>query len=69
MDYQPKSAFWACVLVTLARAYPYEVLQQQPLVHDEINQVPVLIWFDAATQTGKVYSRRVDEQVLTFCAG
>ena len=49
-----------------ARAYPYAVLQQQPLIHDEINQVPILIWFDAATQTGKVYSRQIGEQVLTF---
>lgn len=49
-----------------ARAYPYAVLSEQPLINDTINGVPVLIWFDNDTQTGVAFVRRDDDLVLTF---
>jgi hypothetical protein len=49
-----------------ARAYPYQVLQERPLINDNINDLPVLVWFDPATQTGTAFERRVGERVLTF---
>ena len=49
-----------------ARAYPYDVLQERPLWHDEMSSVPLLIWFEAESQTGGAFIRQVGEQVLTF---
>lgn len=49
-----------------ARAYPYGVLSQQPLINDTINGVQVLVWFDNDTQTGVAFVRRTDDLVLTF---
>ena len=50
----------------LARAYPYDVLQKQPVINDFIGDTPVLIWFDRQSQTGAAYRRVVDGQDLTF---
>ena len=62
----PKKRVLGIRLGAHARAYPYAVLNDQPLIQDEFNNIPVLIWFDRATQTGKAYLRQVDEEVLTF---
>ena len=50
----------------VARAYPYDVLNTNPIVNDEINGLPVLVWFDPASQTGAAFSRRLGEQTLNF---
>ena len=62
----PKKRVLGIRLAGAVRAYPYGILNRQPLIHDEINGVPVLIWFDADSQTGKAYSRQLGEQVLMF---
>ncbi len=42
------------------------MLNEQPVVNDEVGGVPVLVVFDAANASGVVYDRRVRQQVLTF---
>jgi hypothetical protein len=51
-----------------ARAYPYRVLADQPVINDVINGELVLVWFDLETQTGVAYVRRVGERILSFSA-
>lgn len=64
----PKQRVLGVRLGDVSRAYPYETLRERPLINDNINGVPVLIWFDPATQTGTAFIRRVEEQALTFRA-
>ncbi len=49
-----------------ARAYPYAVLRQRPLINDVLNGLPVLIWFDPETEAGAAFARRIEGQTLTF---
>jgi hypothetical protein len=51
-----------------ARAYPYRILQDQFLVNDIVNGVPVLLWFDPDSQTGTAYIREVNGKTITFQA-
>lgn len=52
-----------------AVAYPYSVLNDQPVVNDEVGGLPVLVVFDAETGSGVVFEREVEGQVLTFQPG
>ena len=47
-------------------AYPFSVLNDQPVVNDELNGQPLLVVFDADSATGAVFRRDVGGQVLTF---
>ncbi len=49
-----------------AVAYPYSVLNDQPVVNHEVGGVPVLVVFDAETGSGVVFKRELDGQTLTF---
>ncbi len=49
-----------------ARAYPFNVLAEEPVVNDELAGLPLLVWFDPASQTARAYDRRVGGRVLTF---
>lgn len=49
-----------------ARAYPYAILRERPLINDVLNELPVLIWFDQQSETGAAFQRRVEGQTLTF---
>jgi hypothetical protein len=49
-----------------ARAYPFALLQRQPVVNDQLGGVPILVWFDVASQTPRAFDRRLDDRVLTF---
>ncbi|MDX1435421.1 MAG: DUF3179 domain-containing protein [Anaerolineales bacterium] len=49
-----------------ARAYPFDILEELRLVNDNLNNTPLLVWFDPVTQTGLIYNRRVDGDVLAF---
>lgn len=49
-----------------AVAYPYSVLNDQPVVNDRVGGVPVLVVFDAETGSGVVFKRELDGQTLTF---
>jgi len=49
-----------------ARAYPFRVLAEERVVNDALAELPVLIWFDPASQTARAYDRRADGRTLTF---
>lgn len=47
-------------------AFPFGVLNAEPVVNYEVGGEPILVVFNAETGTGVVYEREVDGQVLTF---
>jgi len=47
-------------------AYPFSVLNDQPVVNDVIGDLPVLVVFNADTGDGVVFERVVEGQVLVF---
>ncbi len=47
-------------------AFPFSVLNAEPVVNYEIGSEPVLVFFSAETGTGVVYIREVNGQVLSF---
>ena len=47
-------------------AYPFGVLNEDPVVNDQVGDQPVLVVFNADTGTGVVFDRQVDDQTLTF---
>jgi hypothetical protein len=50
-----------------AVAYPFSVLNNQPVVNDQIGDLPVLVVFNAETGAGAVFSRQLnDGRALTF---
>ena len=49
-----------------AKAYPFKVLAQKPVVNDEIQGFPIVVWFDAETETGLAFQRTVGNRKLTF---
>ena len=51
-----------------AIAYPFSLLNETPVVNDQIGETPVLIVFNAETGTGVVFDRRSAGQTLTFQA-
>ena len=50
-------------------AYPFSVLNDQPVVNDIVGGVPVLVVFDREFGSGVVYSRELGGQVLNFSGG
>ena len=50
-----------------AVAYPFSVLNETPVLNDEIDEVPVVVAFDAETGAGSVWERTLaDGRVLEF---
>jgi len=47
-------------------AYPFSVLNEQPVLNDVVADTPVLVLFDPETAASAVYSRRVAGRTLTF---
>jgi hypothetical protein len=47
-------------------AYPFSVLNDQPVVNDVVGGVPVLVVFDREFGSGVVFSRELGDQVLNF---
>jgi hypothetical protein len=47
-------------------AFPFSLLNDEPVVNYEVGGEPVLVVFNAETGTGVVYEREVDGQLLTF---
>jgi hypothetical protein len=62
----PKKRVLGIRVAGRARAYPYEALRARPVINDEIDGLPVLIWFDPETQTGTAFLRTTGEIVLSF---
>lgn len=49
-------------------AYPFSVLNEQPVINDEVGSTAVLVWFEPDTAVSTAFDRAVDGQILTFNA-
>jgi len=49
-----------------AVAYPYSVLNEQPVVNDQVGGVPILVIFDEDTGSGVVFERFHEGQEMVF---
>lgn len=51
-----------------AKAYPYPLgrLSTQPVINDSLGRMPMVVVFDQVHGTGGVFSRQVQDRVLTF---
>lgn len=49
-----------------AVAYPFSVLNDQPLINETVAGTPLVVIFDTDNGAGVIYDRRVDGQTLTF---
>jgi hypothetical protein len=66
----PKEYVLGVRLVGQAKAYPFSVLSREPVVNDQIGEIPVTVLFDKETVSGTVFDRRLaDNTVLTFKPG
>jgi len=63
---RPKERVLGVRVQGAARAYPFAILAEQRVINDQIDGVPVLIWFDPRSQTGAAFNREVDGRILTF---
>ena len=52
------------------RAYPFEVLSEEPVVNDTMADIPLVVFFDKASSSGAVFERTLpDGTLLEFTAG
>ena len=49
-----------------AKAYPFRLLSQRPVINDSFEGQELLVFFDPSTDTALVYDRTLDGQTLTF---
>ena len=47
-------------------AYPYSVLNNTPVVNDDIGSTPVVVTFSPESGSGVVFNRQLDGETLTF---
>lgn len=53
-----------------AKAYPFSVLNEQPVLNDQIEGVSLVLFFDKTSASGAAFNRQLaDGTVLTFEAG
>ena len=50
----------------MARAYPFSVLNDVPIVNDTFGDDPILIVFDAESGGGAIFDRNLEQGTLTF---
>lgn len=50
-------------------AYPFGVLNNEPIINDTVGGTPLLVTFDADSSGTAVYARTVNDQTLTFALG
>jgi hypothetical protein len=62
----PKELVLGVVIDENARAYLFDVLAETPLINDQVDDTPILIWFDPSSETGTAFDSRQDDRVLTF---
>lgn len=48
------------------KAYPLARLKEQPVINDQVGSEPVLLVYDAHSDTTTAFSRRLRERLLTF---
>lgn len=53
-------------LANTAVAYPFRVLNEQPIVNDVVGEMALLVVFDSDTANGVVFDRQLNDQLLTF---
>ena len=63
---QPKRRVIGVRIGESARAYPYSLLKQRPVINDLLDGTELLVWFDRDSEAGLAYERRVAERALTF---
>jgi hypothetical protein len=49
-----------------AKAYPFSVLNEEPVVNDEFADMPVAVFFHSESAAGAVFDRRLGGRTLTF---
>jgi hypothetical protein len=49
-----------------AKAYPFLVLNDEPVVNDEVAETPVVVFFHRWSAAGAVFDRRLGDRTLTF---
>lgn len=64
--YGPKEIVLGVVADDNARSYPFKILAETTLINDQVDDTPILIWFDPSSETGTAYDRRQDGRILTF---
>lgn len=52
-----------------AKAYPFDLLSEMPVVNDSLGGGEVLVYLEPETETALVYDREIDGRVLTFSMG
>jgi hypothetical protein len=52
-----------------AAAYPFAVLNMEPVINDQVGERPILVVFNPDIGSGIVFDRRVGDQILTWTAG
>jgi hypothetical protein len=62
----PKEYVLGLVINDKAKAYPFSVLSQQPVINDTFQAVPLLVVFDAESTTAIIFNRNLDGQTLLF---
>lgn len=66
-DIRPKEYVIGVRLAGQARAYPFSALQREPVINDELAEIPIMVLFDQMTLSGTVFDRRLEDgTVLTF---
>ncbi len=66
-DIHPKEYVIGLRLAGEAKAYPFSVLGREPLVNDEVGNIPVAVFFNKSTLSGTAFDRRLDDdRILTF---
>ncbi len=69
-DIHPKEYVIGVRLDGQARAYRFTDLQREPVLNDQIGDIPVGIFFDPTSLTGAVFDRRLEDGTqLDFIAG
>ncbi len=66
-ELHPKEYVIGVRLAGEAKAYPFSTLQREPVINDQVNKIPVAVFFDQMTLSGTVFDRRLEDgTLLTF---
>jgi len=67
VDLNPKEFVIGVRLGGEVKAYPFRVLNQQPVVNDAVGDVPLVVFFDKGSAVGAAFSSELaDGTMLTF---
>ena len=63
-DIHPKEYVIGVRLESQARAYRFSDLAREPVINDQIGNIPIGVFFDTSTLSGAVYDRRIEDGTL-----